>query len=81
MNYNCGKCIFVRSKEEANEIKKELKNLGANEDDIVVKFVSGPDQYLIDFHYDKYNGQLLESLQSYFNNRNWTNWTINESNE
>ena len=65
-----GNLTFVSSYQEAEQIKKELVNLGANESDIFIKFVSGPNKYLVQInscYRDNEFPELIKDLWCYDN--------------
>jgi hypothetical protein len=68
--YDCGKLTFVTSIEEAETIKKTLINLGADENAISIKFVNGPNQYLIEI--GSIDCEFPELLKDFCRNNNWT---------
>ena len=68
--YDCGKLTFVTSIEEAETIKKTLINLGADENAISIKFVNGPNQYLIEI--GSIDCEFPELLNDFCRNNNWT---------
>jgi hypothetical protein len=68
--YDCGKLTFVNSLEEAEGLKKTLINLGADENAISIKFVNGPNQYLIEI--GSIDCEFPELLKNFCRNNNWT---------
>jgi hypothetical protein len=68
---NNGNLTFVSSYYEAEQLKQQLVNFGANENNIIIKFVSGPNQYLVQINND-YNNEFSErSLEKFFHDNEW----------
>ena len=68
---NNGNLTFVSSYQEAEQIKKELVNLGANESDIIIKFVSGPNKYLVQINSIYCDNEFPEPLEKFLHSNEW----------
>ncbi|NBX97584.1 hypothetical protein EB118_07810 [bacterium] len=68
---NNGNLTFVSSYYEAEQLKQQLVNLGANENDIITKFVSGPNQYLVRINSNDYNNEFSERLEKFLHDNEW----------
>jgi hypothetical protein len=73
-NFNCGKLTFVVSSQQADEIKKQLVNLGTDESTIDIKFVLGPEQYLVKIGSNNCNFEFPEPLKHFFYDNEWTSF-------
>ena len=70
--YNCGKLTFANSL-EAEGIKKTLINLGADENAISIKFVYGPNQYLVEV--GSIDCEFPELIKDFCRDNDWTSWS------
>lgn len=72
--YNCGKLTFVNSLEEAETIKKTLINFGADENAISIKFVYGPDEYLVEIC--SIDCEFPGLIKEFCRDNYWINWNL-----
>lgn len=72
--YNCGKLTFVNSLEEAERLKKRLINLGTDENAISIKFVNGPNQYLIEI--GSIDCEFPGLIKKFCRDNYWINWSL-----
>ena len=77
--YLFGSFTFVKSFEIAKEIKEQLIVIGANDSDVNIRFVPGPDQYIVEIgstHFTNENQIFPKNIMEFLKKDDnfWTYW-------